>query len=366
MNITGYIVWFAVNAAWFGLLTLIQYPLRKKRLIPLRIVLIVLKLVAALGVAYEVMVGEADFLYRFDLFIAPLYVALCGDTVGDILTLPVVIVRKYKKNAAVQVVVSAVLTLAYLVFGTVNMQYIVPNRLTYTSDKLSDTHKFVFLSDLHVGSAQSEEIIRGALFKMTMESPEFILLGGDIVDEYTTKEEMEHIFGLLGALDTPVYFIYGNHDRQPAGDKVGGRTFTDEEFESAVRSNGITILDDEWVEVASDLVLFGRDDITHADRQALSDIPARPAGKYVVMVDHSPYQKEDITNSGADLQLSGHTHAGQIFPLKTLYSLAGFDAYGTYHYGDTDLYVSSGIAGWSFPFRSEEGCHFEVVTLKPQ
>ncbi|MBP5654147.1 MAG: metallophosphoesterase [Clostridiales bacterium] len=366
MNTTGYIVWIAVNVAWFVLLTLIQYPLRKRRLIPLRIVLIVLKLVAALGVAYEVMVGEADFLYRFDLYIAPLYVALCGDTVGDILTLPVVIARKRKKNTAIQVVVSALLTIAYLVFGTANMQYIVPNRLSYSSGKLSDTHKFVFLSDLHVGSAQSEEIIRGALFRMTMESPEFILLGGDIVDEYTTKEEMEHIFAMFGALDVPVYFIYGNHDRQPAGDKVGGRTFSDEELEAAALGNGVKILDDEWVEVASDLVLFGRDDITHADRKALSDIPARPSGKYVIMVDHSPYQKEDITNSGADLQLSGHTHAGQIFPLKTLYSLAGYDAFGSYHYGDTDLYVSSGIAGWSFPFRSEEGCRYEVVTLKPQ
>ena len=85
---------------------------------------------------------------------------------------------------------------------------------------------------------------------------------------------------------------------------------------------------------------------------------------YVLMVDHAPYVTQDIIDSGADLQLSGHAHAGQLFPLQGVYRLAGYDAYGFFRHGDTDLYVSAGASGWSFPFRTEAGCHYEVITLE--
>ena len=100
-------------------------------------------------------------------------------------------------------------------------------------------------------------------------------------------------------------------------------------------------------------------------RKPIGDIPPRPEGSFVLLADHSPYETEDIIASGADLQISGHTHAGQLFPLQWIYRLAGYDAYGWFHHGETDVYVSSGASGWGFPFRTEAGCHYEVVTLQP-
>ena len=68
---------------------------------------------------------------------------------------------------------------------------------------------------------------------------------------------------------------------------------------------------------------------------------------------------------GADLQLSGHTHAGQFFPLKLLYPLFT-PTYGEYEYDNgAKLIVSAGASGWRFPFRTEAHCSFEVVDLLP-
>ena len=68
----------------------------------------------------------------------------------------------------------------------------------------------------------------------------------------------------------------------------------------------------------------------------------------------------------AVLQLSGHTHAGQFFPLQYVYRLGVDNIYGKYRRGDTDVYVTSGIAGWYFPFRTVARCNYEVITLEPQ
>ena len=74
-----------------------------------------------------------------------------------------------------------------------------------------------------------------------------------------------------------------------------------------------------------------------------------------------PFRK--IREVGADLQLSGHTHAGQLFPLKTLYALAGLNVVGDYRIDGNDLYVSSGVSGWYLPLRNESHCYYEVFEL---
>ncbi len=50
--------------------------------------------------------------------------------------------------------------------------------------------------------------------------------------------------------------------------------------------------------------------------------------------------------------------------MQIIYRIAGYDAYGSFRHGNTDVYVSSGAGGWSFPFRTEAGCHYEVITLE--
>lgn len=366
MSLFLYLIWIILNIVFFAVISVIQYPIRKKKLIPVRIILIPVKLLLASTITYLIMVLDFGYIFWISYALGAVYIVLFGDMFGDILTLPVIINGKYGKTARLQLVISALCVSAYLAFGTINMQTVTAKEHLIYSDKLHNSYKIVFITDMHVGSSQSLAITKNTIRQAASEQPDIILLGGDIVDEYTTKDEMEQTFSFFGTLDVPVYFVYGNHDRQDNASLTGGAAFTPEELETALLSNGIHILKDEWVRFSDDLTIFGRESYNVPDRKSLDDISVRPENTFILQVDHSPYLTEEIEQSKADLQLSGHSHAAQLFPLNTLYRLAGYDSYGFFRYGETELYVTAGASGWIIPFRSEKGCHYEVFYLSAQ
>ena len=73
------------------------------------------------------------------------------------------------------------------------MQIVTPEYHSLASPKLTEAHRVVFVSDLHVGSSQSFDVTRKTIEMIGSEHPDFVILGGDITDDYTTKEEMERI-----------------------------------------------------------------------------------------------------------------------------------------------------------------------------
>ena len=365
MTTVRYFLWFALCFAAYLVLILIQRPLRSKSRIVLRIILWVVKGVAVTALSYVILALPGWTAWQGALPMTALYVAVLGDFLSDIIMIPVSAIRKGRPYLGLNTLVCAIVTLAVLLYGTINIKTIRKTEITYTSEKITQEHKFVFISDLHVGSSQSWDTIVKALEEIGELKPDFIVLGGDITDEYTKKEEMEDIYGYLGNMKIPVYFVFGNHDRQPDAKRAGGPFYTEEELAVEITFRGITILDDSWVRISDDLVLLGREDATIPTRESVEELAERPSDAYVVCVDHSPYEKQDIIDTKADLQLSGHTHAGQLFPLQILYNIAGYDAYGKYHYGDTDLYVSSGMGGWSVPYRNEARSEYVVVNLLP-
>ena len=140
---------------------------------------------------------------------------------------------------------------------------------------------------------------------------------------------------------------------------------TPKELEETILSAGITVLRDEWVYALEDVVLVGREDVSSEERLPLEELPPRPEDACVIWIDHTPYQEEEIASSGADLQLSGHSHAGQLFPLRTLYRLGVRYIWGDYDTRGAHVYVTSGFGGWYIPFRTEKTCCYDVITLKP-
>ena len=364
MTLVRYLLWTIQAILWFAVLTGIQYPVRKRNRLSLRIAVLFIKALLGTCIAFAIMVSDQPILLRSGFSLAALYAVLLGDCAGDLVHL--LFIRPDRKNSRkLRIVFGLVCAAAFFIYGTVNMQIVTANRFTVSSPKLRGETRAIFAADLHVGSSQSLRTTEETIRKIDAENADLVILGGDIVDIYTTKEEMEKTFELLGKIKAPVYYIFGNHDRQTDYEYALGRTFAPEELEADIRSNGIHILQDEWIQVSEDLVLFGREDYNAPSRKPVSEIPPRPEGCFVLLADHSPYETDDIIASGADLQLSGHTHAGQLFPLQWVYRLAGRDAYGFFRHGNTDLYVSSGASGWSFPFRTEAGCHYEVITLTP-
>ncbi|MCR5783318.1 MAG: metallophosphoesterase [Clostridia bacterium] len=346
------------------ILTAIQLSLRKKQTGKgLRAALIIIKLLLAVGLAALAMVGPVALRSVQPMMMA-MYVALFADCVSDIIYSIFVSVSHKNRSFAAAKVISVVFGVVYLVFGMVNMQTVRPDYHTYTSDKLSGEHKFVFIADVHVGSAQPFSVTEKTVAAIAAEKPEFTIIGGDLTDDYTTKEELVATAELFGSLDCPVYYIFGNHDRQKHAEKyAGGQKYTPEEFRQILTDAGIIILRDEYAQIAPDLVLLGREDMSEEEeRRDIATLPNPSPDAFLLAADHQPFDFKKNTEAGVDLQVSGHTHSGQLFPLGEIYAPFAY-CRGEHEYNGGKLYVSPGACGWRVPFRTDSGCRFEVITL---
>lgn len=361
MSIFIWTLWFIL--AEF-IIFAVQFFFRKKDLKTfVYAILAVVKIIFGIGLAVLVMAGPLVF-RPVQPIMAALYVALMMDGFADI----VFCIFKKKivsKRLLIRKIMSLVLGIAIFTYGTVNMQHVSASYQYYSSDKLENEYKFVFLADMHVGSAQSFETTEKTVQMIKDENADFVVLGGDITDDYTSKEDMQKVFALFKDFGAPVYYVYGNHDRQENADYAKGRQYTVEELEANLTENGITILKDQYIKIAEDLVILGREDMSEGSRKDVTELVNPKSEAYLVTFDHQPFDDEGIEKSGADLQYSGHTHAGQFFPLKPFYNWFIGDAFGEYQHGNTTVYVSPGVCGWRVPFRTDGKCTYEVAVLKP-
>ncbi len=364
MNTARYIAWAASVLAGFAVMAVIRVLLEGIQHKWLKALFFIVKFLLGTALGFGLIASASPFLWKYAYPLMGVYIALISDCICDIVLL--VFPRIKERRKEYRIALLGIIVLIYALYGTINSQIIREEHLSFSSEKLKEAYRFVFISDLHYGSSQTAGSFENALERIRGTSPEFILLGGDICDEHTEKEEMRHVFAQFGNTGIPVYFIYGNHDRQDRGDYVGGKKYTEEEFEQAVLNSGVFMLKDDYILVGDDLILLGREDISNAGRIPTEDLPACPRGIYTVCTDHSPYNTDDISATGADLQLSGHTHAGQIFPMRWLYTAAGLNVVYTYRTGSTDLYVSPGIGNWYYPFRNETHCSYAVIDLIPE
>lgn len=361
------ILWIFI--AWFlaaqVLLTAAQLLLRKKRIKAFqRVILIVVK--ALLGIAFGVLplAGPVQLRSAQPLMMA-LYVALLADAAADTVYSIITALRKKERRFGTAKAVSLICGVLFLACGMVNMETVTPEYHTYSSDKLTGEHTVVFFADLHVGSAQPFSVTEKTVNEMLALKPEAIIMGGDIVDDYTTAEEMRATFRLFAGSETPVYYIYGNHDRQGHAEYAGGRKFSEEELEQAMTECGVIILKDAFAQLSPDLALLGREDISEGEGRADASTLVNPwPDAYLIVADHQPGEAKQNLVTGMDLQLSGHTHAGQLFPLRLFYNLIGY-CYGDYALDGATLNVSAGACGWRMPLRTDARCHYEVITLKP-
>ena len=345
---------------------LVQFPFRKIRNRFVLFILFLAKVALTLYLGLCLIAFDPVIIWKHEYPFAALYLALIPDIITDIICFLLSFFRK--ENEKLRIILSVALTLLFMIYNILNMQMILPNHHEITSNKLKNEYRFVFFADLHYGSSQSRNTVDKALNEIKELKPDYLLLGGDITDENTTKEEMEYIYHEIGSLDIPVVFIYGNHDRQDRGMSIYGNIqYTEQELKEAITANGITILYESFLEINDDLILLGREDPSHPDqRKAVKDLPSFPYDHFILVLDHTPYQNDDIIELKADLQLSGHTHAAQFFPIKTIYKILKLNVLGDYWIGDTHLYVSPGISGWALPLRSEAHSQYEVIDLIPE
>ena len=160
---------------------------------------------------------------------------------------------------------------------------------------------------------------------------------------------MEILFKQLGRLTkvAPVYFVYGNHENKTK--------FTRTKLNQVITKNNITILNDQEVHL-NNIILIGRKDYNLTNKT------------YNIVLDHQPQGIRENIKNNLDLQLSGHTHNGQMFPLSYSYHLQP-DFAGNYKKETFKSYtkiISSDLIGWGFPIRTEGICEYVVVNITPK
>lgn len=254
-------------------------------------------------------------------------------------------------------------------YGMHNMGQVQRTDYTIASDKLSRGYTVVLVADTHYTTIQDRDALSEALSEIRAAKPDLLILGGDIVDESTPPERVEEVFSRLASIEPPLgtYYVWGNHDRATYSRSSG---FDEAAVEAAIMKAGITMLVDDRAEVNGDLTLVGREDrgMGRTPRASIEKLlrGADPAS-FTIVADHQPAGggPEEAARAGADLQVSGHTHAMQIFPAGQIARLLGAYVYGRYEVDGMPLVVTSGFAGWGLPVRTEEHCEYVVIHLSP-
>ena len=267
----------------------------------------------------------------------------------------------------------AIIIFAAIIIGSVyGMNHIELTEYNLTTEKIdNESYSILFVSDVHYGTVQNTQLVKDSILKMNNLKPDIVVLGGDIVDERTTKDDMQEIFEELGKINSTygTYYIFGNHDRQPSTmDYINGnRTFSDSDLNQSIEKNRIKILNDDKITINNDIVLVGRSDAEWEDSVNRIDVNKifneSDLSKYIVVLDHQPVESKENAQEGADLQLSGHTHGGQVFPYGMIYDLSGRLNYGEYEIKDMKQIVSSGLTGWGWPMRNEAKCEYVLINI---
>lgn len=216
--------------------------------------------------------------------------------------------------------------------------------------------QLVLLSDMHEGSALRTDHLERIVAKTNALQPDCILLCGDLFDENTTISQCTEAYTTLAKLSAPfgVYFVFGNHERNLK---------TDGTMAQALTEAGITVLEDAVVTIDGRLTIAGRKDDTEP-REALSTLLADIDDTLpLILLDHQPKDTQNAAELGVDLQLSGHTHGGQIFPGGFLSDLVNEATYGLHTQDDYHLIVSSGCSVWGVPYRTERTSEIVSITL---
>jgi uncharacterized protein len=213
-------------------------------------------------------------------------------------------------------------------------------------------------SDIHLGTLVGNGRLSSLVKKINSFNPDLVLFPGDIVDEDLGPVIRNNMGEILKSIKSKygVYAITGNHEFY-GGVQAAVKYLTD---------HGIIMLRDSVVQVDG-INLVGRDDLTVnqvKQRAPLSELMKSVDRSYpVILMDHQPFNLQEAVDNGVDLQLSGHTHHGQLWPFNFITKMVYELSWGYMKKGNTQFYVSSGYGGWGPPVRLGNRPEILFITL---
>jgi len=244
------------------------------------------------------------------------------------------------------------------IYGYFHARQIFVTEITVALPNLPDAwhgRTALWMSDLHLGQLHGASFARRVAERANSIPHDIVFVGGDLFDG-TSAPDLRALIAPLKALRAPrgVFFITGNHEE--FGDAG--------EFLAAVRDAGMTTLIDQMISIDG-LQLIGVDYHTSSDPERFAATLASFAidsSAPSILLKHEPRHLDVAAAAGVSLQISGHTHKAQIWPLVYIARLAyqGFE-YGLKPLGAMQVYTSSGTGNWGPPLRV--GSKGEIVAF---
>ncbi len=243
---------------------------------------------------------------------------------------------------------------AALIFGTWNAHHPVVQRYEISvkqkSSNLEQLH-IVVVSDIHLGWIVGIDRLRQMAETVNTLEPDLILLAGDIVDEgvdLVTEREMPEVFHSLHPR-FGTYAVMGNHEY------ISGQAETTIGF---LNQNGVKVLRDQALQVDDAFYVVGRDEeprhgVKAQPRLEIDELMqnVNVTRLPVIMVAHEPVEFNEAEQAGVDLQFSGHTHLGQLFPNNFITRAIYENDWGYLRKNNLQVIVSSGYGTWGPPIR---------------
>jgi len=311
--------------------------------------------------------------------------------IADFVRLIIICIEKKKKISLTKIrsrkvhIIAGILCLVFIasmsIYGIINARIIHTTNYEITVDKKldnADSLRIVLVADLHMGYNIRQDHIKQMVNKINAENPDIVAIAGDIFDnDYDSLDNPEALIDILRNIKSKygVYACYGNHDI--AEKIVGGFTFNFNLFEkkqSDIRMDAflekanIKLLMDQAVLIDNRFYLYGRPDILKPGRGI--DVRKTPEEivegldktKPIIVIEHEPVQLDKLANAGVDVDLCGHTHDGQLFPLNLTCRLIWENSYGYLKKGNMHNIVTSGV-GLYGPFM-RVGTIAEICSIK--
>ncbi|WP_326797923.1 metallophosphoesterase [Streptomyces sp. NBC_01808] len=252
-------------------------------------------------------------------------------------------------------------TVAYGAYGVLGRAPKVKN-VTVPLTKLPASahgYRIAVVSDIHLGPVLGRGHTQRIVDTINAQRPDLVAIVGDLVDG--SVDHLGTAAEPLGQLAAPdgTYFVTGNHEYFTGAEGAG-------EWLDHLRELGLHPLENARTEL-SGFDLAGVNDVSGEDvgrapdfARALGD---RDTSRASVLLAHQPVVIHDAVDHGVDLQLSGHTHGGQMWPVTYIAEAANPTLAGLERYGDTQLYVTRGAGAWGPPVRVGAPSDITLVRL---
>lgn len=232
------------------------------------------------------------------------------------------------------------------IYSLINAQLIHIKKLTIPGNVNFNVVQF---SDIHLGSV-SGNFLKRVIDKTNTLNPDLILITGDLADNHNKRTQKA--LGALKKLNAPAFFVTGNHERYVGPVKVI----------NSLKAANVKTLRNQLTDFG-EMQIIGID--ANTDKNSIEQIIRElniDGSRFCILISHHPVELETLSRAGVDLALSGHTHAGQIFPFNYIVGLSHKYLSGLYKHNNTYLYVTSGTGTWGPRMRL--GSRSEIVFIK--